>query len=189
MATLALIAALLAPAATSQLIVDVRPRDARVTVDGKSVKAGKPVKLAPGEHRLTVAREGYRTHRAKVRLGKGEKRIEVRLRPAEPEPDLAPWAIGAWVVGGVALVSGIITGAAAGSAADDFNKSRDFDEKLSLRDDPAPLAAAANVLYGVGATAIVAGVLLWVLDPDDARTAQIAPLQGGGAYVGLGGAF
>ncbi|MCA9540056.1 MAG: hypothetical protein KC620_14260, partial [Myxococcales bacterium] len=117
-------------------------------------------------------------------------------RPAAPVRDTRqpsqvsykPWAILSFVVGAAAVTGGAIMGMKADDSADQFNNSVSRNEKRNLKDDVEFQATAANVLYGVGAAGIVIGALLWSLDPADSY-AEVAPMPGGGAYVGWGGTF
>ncbi len=100
-----------------------------------------------------------------------------------------PWAVLSFVVGGLAVTGGVIAGLSANDAADDFNASFDRNEKLRLKDDSENLALLSNVLYGVGATGMVLGAVLWAMDPGPGARAEVGPLPGGGAYVGVGGTW
>jgi serine/threonine-protein kinase len=62
-----------------------RPPGARVTVDGRALPRGTPVRgasLEAGLHRVLVERKGYQPRELPVQLGDGERRtLDVELRP------------------------------------------------------------------------------------------------------------
>lgn len=111
----------------------------------------------------------------------------------QPQPrrrtSTKPAAIFAFVVGGLAVTGGVLAGMQADGKADDFNTSLDRREKMDLRDEAEGWALGSNIAYGVGATAIVVGAVLWAMDDSDGYAASVAPLPEGGAIVGLGGTF
>ena len=123
-----------------------------------------------------------------------------RAPPARPAPppdgdrgsgtgraSLKPWGVFSFVVGGLALTGGVVTGITANEKADEFNRSVDRREKRNLEDDTHLWATGSNVLYGVGATGILLGTLLIALDTD--YYATVAPLPDGGTFAGIGGRF
>ena len=118
-------------------------------------------------------------------------------RPAGPQPirdeaQPAPpsyrgYAIVSFLVGGAAIAGGAYMGTQADASADEFNRSTDRFDKQEFKDDTEFQATAANVLYGVGAAGVVLGALLWAAEPD--YRYSVAPMPGGGTYVGVEGRF
>jgi hypothetical protein len=108
------------------------------------------------------------------------------------EPDggtnYKPWAVGAFVVSGLAVTGGILVGLSADEKAQEFNDSIDYGEKQDLKDDAEIRALGANVLYGVAGTALLAGTVLWLMG-DDSGYAAVAPTGDGGVMAGVGGRF
>lgn len=99
-----------------------------------------------------------------------------------------PWAVGAFVVSGLAATGGILVGLSADEKAQEFNDSIDYGEKQDLKDDADIRALGANVLYGVAGTALLAGTVLWLMG-DDSGYAAVAPTGDGGVMAGVGGRF
>ena len=168
---------------------------------GKSKSpAAKPDRRPTAKKRRPTAKKRRPT--AKKRRKTKRRRRKTRPRAvagggngvrdtAQPQrrPSTKPWAVLAFVVGGLAVTGGVVAGLAADSSADDFNSATKRRAKMDLKDDTENMALLSNVLYGVGATGLVLGGVLWAMDPADNYRAQVAPLPGGGAMVGLGGSF
>ncbi|HEX6240154.1 MAG TPA: hypothetical protein VFZ61_04655, partial [Polyangiales bacterium] len=100
-------------------------------------------------------------------------------------------AIGSWAAGGALLVGSLVTGIMTGQASDkldDLLATADVDqnEAEDQRDSAETLALTTDVLIGVGAAAVVAGTLLWVLDKPDQRKTQTAKAARGDVRVQLG---
>lgn len=113
-----------------------------------------------------------------------------------PPPPMSGQSVAGYVLVGTGLVGlagGGVMGYLAGDSADKFSASTEFDEKTELREQAQSRALVADVLYGVGAAAVVTGILLVVLDdgPADAQTGrlQVGPTAGGGVGVWLGGSL
>ncbi len=158
--------------ATSRPVVAKKPRTGtKPTVTRKPMVRRKPTTTRPA-------------------VGGGGVNGAAPVAPApRSRPSLKPWAVFSFVVGGLAVTGGVLAGMQANDKADEFNGSVDRREKLGLKDDAENWALGANVAYGIGATAIVVGGLLWAMDPGDGYAASISPLPEGGAMVGLGGTF
>jgi tetratricopeptide (TPR) repeat protein len=76
-------------------------------------------------------------------------------------------ATAGWVlvgVGAAAAITGGVLGGLASGAQSDFDASTTLNEKRTLRDDAKSLALGSDVTIGIGAGALVAGVILVVLD-------------------------
>jgi len=91
------------------------------------------------------------------------------------------------LAGGAAITGGVIVGLSVQEKADEFDDSVRRREKRELKEEAESRAMIANVLYGVGATGVLLGALLW--SADGGTYAEVAPLPGGGGYVGLRGSF
>lgn len=76
------------------LCLRIRPGDAELTVDGKSVGTvrdlGEPgaafLRLEPGIYLITLERQGYETWRAEVSVAARSETIEVDLQTAKTQP-------------------------------------------------------------------------------------------------------
>jgi len=115
----------------------------------------------------------------------GAQPIRDDVQPAPPS--YRGYAIVSFLIGGAAIAGGAYMGTQADESADEFNRSVDRFEKQDLQDDTEFNATAANVLYGVGAAGVVLGALLWAAEPD--YRYSVAPMPGGGTYVGFEGRF
>jgi hypothetical protein len=109
--------------------------------------------------------------------------------PDNSRTSLKPYAALSFVIGGLALTGGVVAGVYANKSADEFNHERRLDVKQDLKTQTEQRALASNVLYGVGATGMLVGALLWAMDPGDGGHAEVSPLPEGGAMVGWGGTF
>lgn len=109
--------------------------------------------------------------------------------PPARRANYKPLAALSFVVGAAAVAGGVVVGMKADEAAEDFNSSVFLEQKRGYKDDAENLALGANVLYGVGAAALLIGGLLWAMDDGGSTYGTVAPTPDGGAYVGLGGSF
>ena len=107
--------------------------------------------------------------------------------PRRSRTNYKGWAVFSFVVGGAAATGGVLAGMQADDKADEFNRSVDRGDKQTFKDEAEGWSLGSNVLYGVAATGVLVGSLLWAMD--DSYQASVAPLPGGGAYVGIGGTF
>lgn len=105
-------------------------------------------------------------------------------QPAEPDRMVG------WIVTGVGAVAlGVGAGFGVGAAADQeaFDESELLNEKQDLRDSGQQKALFADVLMGVGAAALITGVVLLVTAEADAPAVGFAPTadgQGGAVFFG-----
>lgn len=99
--------------------------------------------------------------------------------------------VGGWVAAGVgvaAIGTGVYFGIAAQGSADDFANSTGLADKKSLRSDGEREALMADVLYGVGGVAVITGVVLLLMAPDDtAPSVSFYSPDGTGAGLVIGG--
>lgn len=134
--------------------------------------------------------------RRKAELAKAKARMTPPAAPATsvttraappPESNTAAWVITG--VGVVALGVGAGFGVSAAADGDEFEQSTVLDEKKALRDDGQQKALVADVLMGVGAAAVITGVVM-LLTADDAPALGVAPTSDGrGGAVWLGGSL
>jgi len=187
----------------AHLELTVAPAGAIIVVDGREMGraplAGDLV-LGPGEHLIEVTLEGHAPVRRAVRL-EPRTRVAVLLEleetAAEEPESLDPtveqpgpvgrggfWT-GGWVVAGIGagfLVAGGITGAAALSTGKDLES--DFPDGVPRAeknrvDRMDRLALSTNILLGVGGAAVVAGVVMLLLDDGPAeRDVALLPAAG-----------
>ncbi|MBU0553573.1 hypothetical protein KKF91_17620 [Myxococcota bacterium] len=182
-------------------IRDVRVPDRRVPDRGVPDKKPAPREADAAPRRADNGAKGYTPGPRRRRVPPREV-VEDRTRKNDaPPPDggqasgrttrqrgsLKPLAVVSFLIGGAAIVGGVVTGKMADDAADDFNASRFYDKKINYKQEAEDLSLGSNVLYGVGAVGIGLGALLWGMD--SAYQASVAPMPGGGAYVGVGGSF
>jgi len=195
---------------TGNLTIRGTPEQASVKVNG--VKRGTlpivgPLAIKPGSYEVLVEREGYiaLSTTVKVSLGK-EHSVDVSLLekpkpppPKAPPPDLA-------TPGWITLATGIVLAAGGGGLL--AWSGATFDELAAINTDPAKLAAYASYedyrkehgdladrfettrgagygLIGVGAAAVIAGIVLVALDesdvPEDSKKVDV------GLHVGADG--
>lgn len=122
--------------------------------------------VTPGTHTLRVEADEHRTWRGEVEISPGLRSlVQVAL---EPQPRGTPVnrgvATGAWLLVGLGLAS-LGTAGALGMASqqelpDDITRVEALDE-LTLRDD---YALSANILFALGGSLLVAGVLWLIFD-------------------------
>lgn len=182
----------------ASVVVDVRPRSARVEVDGAFVGKGNVTTLvSPGEHKVRVSARGYDPQEVSLSVTRGVTRtVEIRLsHPELPGRLHRPLAIGAIAASAVSIGVGAALVAADG-------------EPLGRRcgsDDPTSFDAEGDCRYvhetlgaGVAVTALgvgLAGAAATLLVIDASRRKRRAKvwsrvqLHVGPGRVGLSGAF
>lgn len=111
---------------------------------------------------------------------------DVALQPVAVERPLSGQTVWGYVVlgtGAALAAGGAVMGVLAGDAADDFAASTDLDDKLEHRDTAENRALIADVLIGVGAAAVVTGLLMVILDDGepgvDGTAIGVGPTAGG----------
>lgn len=85
----------------------------------------------------------------------------------QPEPGGRPMRTAGWVLTGVgfaAAATGVVFGVLAQSTHEDFENAHSLNDKLDLSDTGETQALTGDVLMGVGAAALVAGVVLLIVD-------------------------
>jgi hypothetical protein len=196
----------------SRLRVEVDP-DAHATavrLDGKPIPAGAlgtALPIDPGEHEIEADREGAEPFRTTVRITQpGTVSAHVPAAPkTPPPPPVAYWngqRIAAVSLGGAGIagiVVGAIYGVRAGNAVDasqphckDLNPDPCDAQGVALRDRATTEAWVSNISIGLGAAAIVGGVVLFVTAPSGKPAAparsgslKIAPIVAGTRGGGL----
>lgn len=184
--------------ATLEIFTD--PPGAAVRIDGEDTGKSTPaeIELAPGEHSVeltvssgesvtrTVNAEFGKRHELRVELGAEEAIVDpfaegpaaVQEPEQEPEtrtdegPSIVPWVVIG--VGGAALVAGTVMGVMALAKESDFNDkptedSADAGERLALFTD---------VAFGVGAVAVITGLVLLLTEEEPRGEDEMA---GGGS--------
>lgn len=162
--------------------VKPKPDDDRPRAKPGSDGGKKPRPKSPDDRRRPVDKPGT--------AGGGTSGDYGAQPAARDEPtDLRPFAALSFAIGGLAITGGVIAGISANEKAEEFNRSVSLRQKQTLKDETESRALVSNVLYGVGATGVLVGALLWAMSPDESHYATAAPLPGGGAMVGFGGTF
>lgn len=190
--------------------------DGTVTLDDRTIDSGTlnaPLPLDPGTHELHAHADGYRGFARSVSLDEGDhKTLDVKLRRAEPTPDVKPSAppaaadkqnnstfqttlgvvslgVGAAGVGvgiGMALASRAtkneLSGACVNNVCDPSQRSL-YDHGKQQAD----IATAGFIVGGVG---LAAGIVLLLTAPKHKaeKSARIEPLVGP-TSVGVRGRF
>jgi hypothetical protein len=172
---------------------------ARLSIDGRAVKLdGHPVRLDPGQHTVAIENDGGARREERVLLVEGEtsRRITLRFPPVAgastpstpPNRNGRSVPAGAWVLGGVGLVSlGVATyfGVTAKSDLDGLNATCSPHCSDAQTQPGRTSALLFDVFLGTGAAA-VGGALVWALvfparGPSVAATPrfELRPLAGG----------
>jgi len=194
-----------------RLRVDADLTTTTLTLDARPWKPvpGRPAYVAAGRHEIVATAPGYLEKRLTVEVSAGqEKQVSLKL---EAESGAAQGQVGGpegalttapsgrrrtwtWVAAGAAgvmLLGGIIFGAQASSAYDDFKAGKFGQDPLKydqMRDDVSTKATAANVLFvGAGLAAATAGVLFYFEGrrPEPTAGTQVNLAAGPGGQLGL----
>lgn len=173
---------------TGTLVLSANVERAKVAIDGraKGYTPLQPIPIAPGDHDVVVAKEGYVDFHQKVEVEPGgESNVEVVLKKPVPKqvgPPTSKLRIGAYVAGGatvVALATGIGFAVSQQGAVTRFcaryleingevcspnNPARaDPPELRELRSEVESKSLAANISFAVaGVAAVTTGVLLYL---------------------------
>lgn len=180
-----------------ELHAAVEDTGAEVLVDGEVVGTSPiaaPIFVDPGEHTLTVRRDGAVTASAKVVTNAGEqKTVTLSAKTAAaPKPRTVP-AVIAFSAGGAGLLAGVIGGALAGVNNADLAKKckptgacpESARGELTDTHILTTTSTAGFVLAGVGGA--VGAALLLV--PVKATTGAQATVEIGPTFVGVRGVF
>ncbi len=156
----------------------------------------RPILVDQGEHRVRFARAGYRmAERAERAVGGAELRwavelepekIEVLAHPASPSttpPNTisSPSRVGPLLLGGAGLATAVAGGVLVGLT---LNEARSIEAECGTTCPPSrweqyrTLQTTGDVLLAVGGTALVVGILWFVLQPTSRHEARAAWLEG-----------
>ncbi|WP_437755302.1 hypothetical protein [Sorangium sp. So ce1389] len=160
----------------AELHVSAPPGTARLLVDGREVRAGGPVFVAPGQHEVTATGKQGQLARALVKVTAGQSRrvalaFEAPKAASTPARARNPWTIGAGAAASAALLGAGVGLHLAGDAAENETAA-----KVSRLSDGSMLpssaqfrktydeAHAANtragLFHGFGSAALVVGAAL-----------------------------
>lgn len=167
--------------ATGKLLVYTMPPGGRVTVDGNSVgMAPTEVELAPGEHRIQVALEGYLPGESHVAVQAGQTQEVTVALLAPVLPQVSRFRVWKWAAGGVAvasLMAGITLMAIDGGCTDSPPAGQECKDLHDTLWGGAALTAA-GVLLG-GATVYMVLEERPRLPPASERRFSVRPLREG----------
>ena len=172
----------------------------------------KPIRKRPAKKKPAIRHKPKTTVGRKPKVGRkptARKHPKTKRRPRTAKPrgtaggvderapdrrdsrrsSYKPWAVFFYVVGAVGVTGGVLAGMQANDQADEFNRSTSLRDKQDFKSGADNWALGSNIAYGVGASGILLGSLLWAMDPGDDYRAQLSPMPGGGAYVSVGGTF
>jgi hypothetical protein len=191
---------------------------ATVYIDGRDsgqTPFDKGIAVDSGEREVLIKHAGDMLHREVVRVAGGAAvvvEVEVGEEPDEPidsaepapppepeEPEQQPrlWTWVAFGIGGAAIVGAAITGSMAASHAGDLDKACDGgecpEEEWDNLDQTRALATATNVMIGVAAAGVAAGVALYFIEPRigaSGESVEVAPTASADSVgVVIGGRF
>jgi tetratricopeptide (TPR) repeat protein len=172
------------------LVVTTDPPGAKISIDGSDSGKVSPadIDVAPGEHTVELTLDSGESVTRTLEAGFGARHelvVEIGAEnlvdpfagkggdvygamPGEQEPEdrgessVAPWIV--MSVGGAVLAAGTILGVMALSEESDFNE----DPSTDSADRGEQMALFADVAFGVGAVAIVTGVVLLLTEGEPA---------------------
>jgi tetratricopeptide (TPR) repeat protein len=172
------------------LVITTDPPGAKISIDGSDSGKVSPaeVEIAPGEHTVELTLDSGESVTKSLQAGFGARHELVvdigsadlvdpfaasdgqDVYGAEPEPQkddtggssVAPWIVIS--VGGAALAAGTVLGVMALSEESDFNENPNTDSA----DRGEQLALFADVAFGVGAVAVITGVVLLLTEGEPA---------------------
>jgi hypothetical protein len=185
------------------LAVDSDPQGASVRIDGQDTGKVTPAEfeLLPGEHEVTLLVNGEEKVTEKVTAQFGtrhEMRVELGAEdlvdpfaaeptaaeeaPAEEPVDERESSVVPWVVigvGGAAIATGVVLGVLTLGERSDFEDNPTHDGA----DTGERLALFTDVAFGVGAVAVVTGVVLLLTEEEGGEQAASALQVAGGGGV------
>jgi hypothetical protein len=180
---------------------------ATVYVDGRKqgeVPLSGPVFVDLGDHEVRLTKGTDELHEEIVRVGGGEK-VTVEVKAAEDaqpgstveDEEERVWTWVAFSVGGAAAIGAGITGGLAASKKSSLEDSCAdgvcYGDDRGELDATRALATATDVLIAVAAVGVVAGVVLFFVEPrsrDEQKAVVVAPMMSTDmAGVALGGWF
>jgi hypothetical protein len=187
--------------------IDIEPGDAKVSIDGGDLAVESAVaraRVEPGDHLLTVQKQGMSSAIQKIRVAaREESHILIRLTAPDKRPVIvmdstgnAQKAVG-WTVaaaGMLGIVASTVTGISAFVAAGGVREhcyqdtSRCDSRGVALANQASSLATASTASFVVGVTALAAGVglLLTVPSAKDRSTPSVRVTGSIGAQGAMG---
>jgi len=160
-----------APTLPGLITVDAEPGGAQVQINGRilgqtplrhTVKGG-------GTYTVIVSKPGYYPEKRQLSVNAGDfSTLRVELRPLPMHPYDKWGHVAFWSGLGLAAFGGVSTYMAYDSAGD--NKAGDFGDASANR----TWSGLAITGYSLGAAAMITGVVLWVLAPDEPQTTNLA---------------
>jgi hypothetical protein len=186
---------------TLSIVVDHAPPGLVVKRDGVVVDAavyGVLVPIDGGRHTIESSAPGKKSKTETVTVGpEGDKKTygvptltdAPKVAPDAPPPGLEPRGMSTRAVAGLVIAGGGILAAGVGAFFGATALSKDSDaspycnvggvkdncygQGVSLRSDAVSDATLSSVLVGVGAAAVVGGVVLWLTAPSANATATV----------------
>lgn len=202
-----------------RVVVEVEPEAAglQVTLDSAALPRalGEPVEVDPGDHTVAAKAPGYLDAKVTVAAPEGrETVVHVVLSPIAksggartdtPEGPAADGGPSGLRIASIALMAVGGAGLAAGGAMGIVSllKTSDADDRFetcglpckgeieSLDQEAATLGTASIIGLSAGAAVLATGIVLFVLDGDDAAPPQSgsAHMIVGPSFIGVGGTF
>lgn len=191
-------------AAPARLLLEVDPPSARIRIDGevRTLVAGRPLVLTPGDHVVTVSAPDRATseHAVQVEAGRTRTLRVVLERTGGAGPHLRPWAWGT-LGASVALLGGGV--AATLLAAREQSKIDDAEPRGEITPESREAVEGLRdrysvtswVLYGAGGLVAAGAATLFVLSasrstsPGDVPAALLPAPTDGGALLHLRGTW
>ena len=174
--------------ARTALIIDGDQEGAEIFVNEEHIGAlpiQRPVHVEPGVYRVTGKLEGFAEASANARVAPGEQ-LRVRLNFEELDlmdegRRISPIAWGLWGGGGAVVVTGAILGGLA------LGKSSGAERGSAEASAASNLALAADIAIGVGAAAIIGGVITQIIYKKRSKKSEpslaLEPRFGGAAFT------
>ncbi len=197
-------------ALVGMIVIECPVDGARVQLDDETVGTTPltgPIFVDVGKHKVVVRSGGEEIYREMVKVAGGQRvtlavETQTTAEPVEPATEDPPegkrlWTWVAFGVGGVAAVGAAVTGGLTASRASTLDENCPEntcspDDRETI-DSGRKLALTTDVLIGVAAVGLAAGILLYFIEPglgeDDESVALLPSVVPGGGGVSLSGRF
>ncbi|MBI5480694.1 MAG: PEGA domain-containing protein [Deltaproteobacteria bacterium] len=183
------------------LVVATSAASAEVAVDGKvrgTTPLPRPLRVAPGRHRVVVSKAGHRSFTSDFTAKAGEtQRLFPELRaietsrPERARPSFAKRHTGSLITGGVAVV---IAGVATGLGVSTWSTYKDLSGRCAGTatgcasgdiDGVKNRALITNIMYGAAGAAAVTAAILFYVEHRRASKLEVVvlPTLGGGTLL------